>query len=165
MFKPPQKLLSIIGFEHAKVSVTLPTFDDSGMYADMLLGIFNWINYWYNGNLKEGKLRTQLISDVFIESVMNAAIHGNKEDPNKNIQFEIRIGENGILMAFKDEGDFYTTQEAKNHVEQKIPYPSKRLGTAGVGMKYIFQADALIVAIEENALYALFLKGSIIEYT
>jgi len=62
-------------------------------------------------------------------------------------------GSKGILLAIRDEGDFFSRPETKKIFESKEFVPSTRVPPSGIGMENIYKADKVFVSTEENALY------------
>lgn len=121
MFTPNQNLLEFIGFnndpnEHKNgtyFSIRFPTKkQDYGYYGFIFVMIINACYEYYNKIFFENNYLKmhwgQIIGgEILCEMIYNAADHGNKNDPTKEIELGVWFGSEGILMVVRDEGDFF----------------------------------------------------------
>jgi len=156
MFNPSPELLKKIGFNGQWVEMSLPTFDDVGLYAYVVRMAFSAIEENFKIGFDNRRLNTQLIGQVFGEAILNAAEHGNKRDPSKKVQAAFWLGDNGVLFGVRDQGNFFTKQSTKELIESRTRLKSTRdwgSGPSGLGLDAVFEADDLFVSTEENTLY------------
>jgi len=162
VLKPINRLLKLIEFKGTWVEIKLPTFDDAGHYAYALRMIFAAIEEFFNIGFDQRRLNTQLVGDVFLDALMNAAKHGNQKDLNKKIIIGLWFGRNGVLFGIQDERDFFRKQSTKELVELQAVFASTGEDSCGIGMTNIYQADEVHVSTEENVLYVVILAESMI---
>lgn len=85
--------------------------------------------------IKEIELEIHVFALVFLcrEALNNAVIHGNKMDPDKEVQLDITIDGSSISITVGDEGEGFQWQE----VVTGQPVPPDR--TSGRGVTYLQQ--------------------------
>lgn len=53
------------------------------------------------------------------EAVTNAIIHGNKLNPSKSVDVEVRINQKQIVSTVKDQGDGFVPEDADNPLDEE----------------------------------------------
>lgn len=168
MFTPPKSLVETIGGEERDwVLLTFPTFQSESEddYLYLIAMVSGGIADSYRiqrKNSPEGKFQAFLedVLSACTEALLNASGHGNGGARDKKIELCCWFGTQGVLLAIRDEGKFFTNAQTKELVESRVPFPSTRLTVGGDGMSVIYEADSVYVSTEENALYLLFLLNS-----
>jgi len=171
ILKPPKELLDFIQYgidpEGALghfpgkywMEIKLPTFEDTGGYAHVLTGVFGSMKDFYRLSFDEDnkrKMTPQFIGMVLVESLSNAAIHGNKKDKTKNVVLGIWYGKEGVLFGVRDEGDFFSKDSTKKLIESRTEIPSTGgKESFGIGLRdYIYKdADKIFVDTNQNTLF------------
>lgn len=64
-----------------------------------------------------------------MEAVNNAILHGNHEDPNKQVHLKIELKANTITVCVQDEGDGFVADEVPDPLD-----PENVLNTSGRGL-------------------------------
>jgi len=160
MFTPPEALLQFIQVGGFRLELALPSFkvtteSDGPMYTiAMLSGALDDI--YREENSSATKVKHRLLT-AFWEALANASDHGNRSDEGKEIVVGCWFGKEGVLLAFRDEGRFFSILANKKLVESRTPLPSTRKGApGGDGMLDIYKADEVFVSTGENTLYLAF---------
>ncbi len=77
-------------------------------------------------NLGEGEFYKLKLA--FREALINAIVHGNKENPDKKVDVMLEINEDRIFIKIRDEGDGFKPEEVPNPIatRENILKPSGR---------------------------------------
>ena len=83
--------------------------------------------------------RYELIGEkgILCEALSNAFSHGNRKDPFKTIQVRIWLGENGLLVKIKDNGDGFNVRETYERYRKRKRY----YALAGNGMRLMAESE------------------------
>lgn len=165
IFHPPAELLRSISFEEKLPHILfVPTFNAKGRteethemgnaYMKLVKGVLT--SKYAERFTKE---HFQLIYvNLFIEQFRDCAKHGNGYDPSKYVMVGIWLGENGIMFAFRDEGEFFSRIETKEKFESRTLIPSTSVPMSGMGLVLLYKAAKdIYVATEENTLYVTYM--------
>lgn len=61
------------------------------------------------------------------EAIVNAIKHGNKEDPNKSVHVDMRVGAERVLIQITDEGPGFKPEEVPDPtLDENLDIPSGR---------------------------------------
>lgn len=166
-FFPDQKLLSNIDFLHnAPLILIIPTLPKEVSYNENIARL----DISYVAALKEifsvyyreryTREHSQLLLvNMFHEPLRNAMEHGNKFAPNTTTIVGMWLGQKGVLFAFRDCGDYFSRKDVKAIYESRTRVESTRIDDpGGYGCIHLYEvAEDIIVATEENTLYATYL--------
>lgn len=154
LFKPPQKLLRLIGNKGVEEEMILPTLSyDDEEYTYVMMRVSAEMEKFFGVRFSENHKKQQIINSALLDALKNAAEHGNKGDPKKKVRVGFWFGQNGALFGFRDEGDFYKQYSTKKLVESRTILPSTKKDPSGVGMATIYDVDKIYVSTKENVLY------------
>jgi len=155
-FQPPADLLDMIGFSEICAEMTFPSFSEGGegfcFVVSMVLG---GIEDYYRKEKDNAHQFFHKISSALNEAITNAAIHGNNGDPRKAVKVGLWLGPGGILLAIRDEGNFFEREDVKRLVESRKLLPSTRKPRkSGFGMEDIYKAAEVVrVCTDMNTLF------------
>lgn len=159
MFCPPKEMAASIGEQLTWFNLIVPTPHKEG--SDEAIVPIAMVNVAVAELFRKSKqsLTREFCHKfllAFSEAMTNAAIHGNQSVPQNVIEVGCWIGTQGILVAVRDQGDFYRNSLAKQLVESRESIRSTRNVPSGAGMEIIYAADLIFVSTKENALYFTF---------
>lgn len=64
---------------------------------------------------------------VLTEAVNNSILHGNRSNPNKNVEIDLRVGNNNYSFKVKDEGEGFDLNKVPDPTHQsRITQPGGR---------------------------------------
>jgi len=75
------------------------------------------IEDFITGCIEEIELSESIRNNIELavaEAAANSILHGNKNDPTKNVTVKINIARSSIVMSFKDEGEGFQPSEVPN---------------------------------------------------
>lgn len=90
------------------------------------------------------------------EALVNACYHGNRDDTTKQVDVGIWFGKTKIMLAFRDEGNFYSKTKTRERVDAREmiePDPNDGLEHNGCGLDILYDLDEIFVDTQSNTLY------------
>jgi anti-sigma regulatory factor (Ser/Thr protein kinase) len=164
VFKPSDFLLKEIDFtQYAPVILVIQTKNDTDSimvpYTIHLTLVLSMLNEKYKERFGR-KESNNLFIYLYSEPLRNAMEHGNNFDESKQVVVVLWFGEKGILLGFRDEGDFFTRETTKLKYENRQRNPSTRIGSISGGHGTIglySYAKSIYVDTYENTLYVSYL--------
>lgn len=147
------------GTERIKVSL-----DD--MICSTITGLSYIVASYYRWALDiQANMDTQSMGMLILEPLRNALDHGSKE--GDAVTIGLFLGPEGICLGFKDQGDYFKSEEIKTLFESRT-LPEKRgekqsyLSGAGLGVGITYKsADIIEVDTEKGILYCVKFKKNL----
>lgn len=81
---------------------------------------------------------------VVTEGVVNAIVHGNREDPEKRVRIEVACSDEGVRGSIEDEGEGFALEDAPDPIS-----PENLLREGGRGV-FIIRALTLACDVEKT---------------
>lgn len=104
-----------------------------------------WSIRWFTGNFTSATYADHAIEMALHEAIANAVIHGNHENPEKQVSVSCRFGKDGeVSITVRDQGDGFDSRALDDPTD-----PQNRLLTHGRGV-YLMRALMDEVAFEER---------------
>jgi hypothetical protein len=99
--------------------------------------------------------RFPTIVDYLIwEALLNSAEHGNAWDQDKKIHIVVLLGDKGIIIGCRDEGEFFKQVEVKEKFETKERIKEQQHSGRGMGTRCMYlRAEEIEVDIETGTLF------------
>lgn len=136
-----------------KIKVILPTRKEKKIYRVFAFGISNMALLFWNTQTKKHKAHYKIQ-----EALWNAARHGNKENPKKEIKATLWFTKEELLVMIQDEGSFFSSEETKEKIESRSHLKPTHEKSYGVGMSFIYKSDKIKVDTRKGVLYILIKK-------
>jgi hypothetical protein len=171
-FIPPKELIDKIATPDSMTSTyrIIPPFknlrDTDQMLSAIDMGIIGEIEDYYRFDsvvIRKEKVKIDInkqeISQVVLEGLRNAVIHGSKN--LVPVMYGTFYGTNGVCHGFQDGGKYFTRESTKNIFENKTPikiFGEEVEGLSGthVGTLEIYESsDAIFVDTMQNVLFCV----------
>ena len=173
-FKPSKRILEQICKDEERVSsfyIVLPRIESStkklrGAIEDALImanyGLTCSIAEYYRWALDMNKnMDSHDLMQLIHEQLQNALAHGSKV--GGVVTLGVFVGADGVCLGFKDQGDYFKSEETKRLFESKIIPEQKgersHLSGAHAGVFLTYKsADFIEVDTDQGVLYCIKLK-------
>lgn len=162
-FKAPQSILDEIEFDEGEpYIVKIKTFDLNKEFPSYMVSNIEafreLLRQKYGDDwIRNGNGHTQqVLGGLYFEFLKNSLEHGNEYNSDKYVFVGLWLGKNGLLLGFRDEGDFYKQPFTKETLENRKGFPSTRIcdfGGIGTNCNLNETADDVFVDTETGTLY------------
>lgn len=162
-FNPPAYILEEIEFDEETPYVAkIKTFNIYNEFPDLVVNYIEALrellrqkygNDWIENTTGNTH---HVLGDLFWEFLKNSLEHGNQYDPEMYVLVPLWLGKKGLLLGFRDEGDFYKQQETKQRFEARKGFDSTRVGDpggTGTNCNLNEDADDIFVDTQTGTLY------------